>query len=94
MRTEQEVRELLRYIIDDCEGGRDPFTDQSSEPAEWACLYCRYIRMLKWMLGETEEPYIGSGMQPHGVYSSGDPPDFSLREQYRKMYYSKEQQHG
>lgn len=81
MRSEGEIRALLKYYVEEQEGGVDAFSDPGSAPQEWICLYCRYIRLLKWVLGELETPNVGGGMMEYGMYSSANAPDYSLREQ-------------
>ena len=75
MRTEAEVRALLNYIVTEEEGGIDAFMDAKSRPQEHICLYCRYLRLLHWVLGNIKTPYIDNAMQPIGLYTVSNVPD-------------------
>jgi hypothetical protein len=72
MRTEEEIRSLLHYYIAENEGGIDPFADVGMEPREDMCLWCVRIRLLKWALGELNEPDNGMGMAKYGMAWNGD----------------------
>lgn len=79
MRSEAEIRVQLDYLINEQEGGIDPFTDPDMAPQEWICTYCVLIRLLKWVLSELEVPYVVGGMMQCGRFGSKQPADYSPR---------------
>ena len=67
MRTEAEVRGLAQYYVDDCEGGIDVFApDSDMVLQDNMCLWCVRLRILRWVLGETDSPDNGKGMADYG----------------------------
>ena len=67
MRTEDEVRALAQMYIDYYEGGIDVFAgDNDMVLQDGICLWCVRMRILRWVLGETDSPDNGKGMADYG----------------------------
>ena len=63
MRSEQEIRRLLHYYVEELEGGHDPFFTGGWEPQDGYCLWCVRLRLLHWVLGDVDKPDDGEGAQ-------------------------------
>jgi len=63
MRSEQEIRQLVHYYVEELEGGHDPFFTEGWEPQDGYCLWCVRLRLLHWILGDLDKPDNGNGTQ-------------------------------